>query len=69
MTDASDAALRRIEVLEDEKRELVAAVYTYRLALEHYLNMAVAAGADPGPALEALAKLPKVKVPLKLVRL
>lgn len=66
--DAYDAALRRIEMLQQERAELISAIFAYRSALEHYLNMAVAAGADTSVAYEALKKIPRVSAPLRLVR-
>lgn len=63
-----DVARKRIQELEQEKAELAAAIYHYRLTLEHYLTICASVGADPGPAAEALKKLPSVRVGPKLWR-
>ncbi len=69
MRDTEDAALRRIEQLELENRELSSAIYHYRMVLEHYLTIAASVGADPAPAAEALKRLPRGPSILRLVKL
>lgn len=63
-----EEARQRIQELEREKRELVFALAQHRLVLEHYLTVCAAVGADPSPALEALAEAPRVSIGPTLFR-